>query len=69
MTFDYLFSLMMKNTFNVEEVNGTLSYPLSIVQHVKIRQVKESLNFDTLLDSLLWTCHPETVSCEIPGAQ
>ncbi|KAM3308194.1 hypothetical protein P3S67_009938 [Capsicum chacoense] len=52
------------NTFNVEELNGTVSCPLSVVQHVKINQVMESVNFETLLDGLLWTCHPETLSIE-----
>lgn len=52
------------NTFNVEELNGTVSCPLSVVQHVKIKQFMESVNFETLLDGLLWTCHPETLSIE-----
>ncbi|XP_055829310.1 uncharacterized protein LOC129898698 [Solanum dulcamara] len=30
--------------------------------HVKIEQVMESLDFDILLDGLLWTCHPESLS-------
>ncbi|PHU15137.1 hypothetical protein BC332_16342 [Capsicum chinense] len=54
----------IQNTFNVEELNGTVSCPLSVVQHVKIKQVMESVNFETLLDGLLWTCHPETLSIE-----
>ncbi|KAK4719174.1 hypothetical protein R3W88_017512 [Solanum pinnatisectum] len=42
----------------MEELNGTLSCPPSIVKHVKIEQVLESLNFETLLDGLFWIFHP-----------
>ncbi|XP_009796616.1 uncharacterized protein [Nicotiana sylvestris] len=51
-------------TFIAEELNGTSSCPLSVVKHLKIQQVMQSLNFETLLDSLLWTCHPETLSVD-----
>ncbi|WMV35041.1 hypothetical protein MTR67_028426 [Solanum verrucosum] len=52
------------NTFIVEELNGALSCALSVVKLVKIKKVMESLNFETLLDGLLWTCHPETLSID-----
>ncbi|XP_059302527.1 putative F-box/LRR-repeat protein At5g02930 [Lycium ferocissimum] len=54
----------MTNTFVVEELNATSSCPLSVVKRLKILKVVRSLNFETLLDGLLWTCHPETLAVD-----
>ncbi|XP_009796620.1 uncharacterized protein [Nicotiana sylvestris] len=53
------------NTFTVEELNEITSFcSPSVVKHLMLKDVAPPLNFESLLDGLFWTCHPESLSVE-----
>ncbi|XP_075076280.1 putative F-box/LRR-repeat protein At5g41840 [Nicotiana tabacum] len=57
--------LIEENTFTVEELNEITSFcSPSVVKHLMLKDVAPPLNFESLLDGLFWTCHPESLSVE-----
>lgn len=49
----------------MEELNEITSFcSPSVVKHLMLKDVAPPLNFESLLDGLFWTCHPESLSVE-----
>lgn len=58
--------IMQQVTFLPEELGENISIPsLSNIKHLKLEldsPLKEKENYEALVDGLLWSSHPETVS-------
>lgn len=61
--------IMQQVTFLPEELSENISIPsLSNIKHLKLEMdspLKEKENYEALVDGLLWSSHPETLSMEL----
>nr|XP_016515993.1 PREDICTED: F-box/LRR-repeat protein At3g58900-like [Nicotiana tabacum] len=57
--------LIQAVNLQMEELNEITSFcSPSVVKHLMLKDVAPPLNFESLLDGLFWTCHPESLSVE-----